>query len=144
MRKVPKADWQTIIENNLRMVGLETHRSKFPSELSGGMRQRLQIALALAVEPEALLMDEPFGALDALTRRHMHGVLLDIWQRTHKTIVFVTHDIAEAISLADHIGVMSFGPRSVITKLIDVDLLFRLRIFQRPEETEPVRPVPAQ
>lgn len=89
-------------------------------------------------------MDEPFGALDALTRRHMHGVLLDIWQRTHKTIVFVTHDIAEAISLADHIGVMSFGPRSVITKLIDVDLLFRLRFFQRPEETEPVRPVPAQ
>ena len=86
------------------------------------MRQRLQIARALAVEPEVLLMDEPFGALDALTRRHMHSVLLDIWQRTRKTIVFVTHDIAEAISLGDRIGVMSFGPRSVITRLIDIDL----------------------
>ena len=80
------------------------------------MRQRLQIARALAVEPKCSLMDEPFGALDALTRRHMHSVLLDIWQRTGKTIVFVTHDIAEAISLGDRIGVMSFGPQSVITK----------------------------
>jgi NitT/TauT family transport system ATP-binding protein len=122
VRKVPRADWQTVIDKNLRMVGLDTHRSKFPAELSGGMRQRLQIARALAVEPEVLLMDEPFGALDALTRRHMHQVLLDIWQRTRKTVVFVTHDIAEAISLADRIGVMSFGPRSVITKLIDIDL----------------------
>ncbi|MGZ5544713.1 MAG: ABC transporter ATP-binding protein [Limisphaerales bacterium] len=122
VRKVPKAEWQPIIDKNLRMTGLDTHRAKFPSELSGGMRQRLQIARALAVEPEVLLMDEPFGALDALTRRHMHSVLLDIWQRTGKTVVFVTHDIAEAISLGDRIGVMSFGPRSVITKLIDIDL----------------------
>ncbi|MGZ4974292.1 MAG: ABC transporter ATP-binding protein [Limisphaerales bacterium] len=122
VRKVPKAEWQPIIDKNLRMTGLDTHRTKFPSELSGGMRQRLQIARALAVEPEVLLMDEPFGALDALTRRHMHSVLLDIWQRTGKTVVFVTHDIAEAISLGDRIGVMSFGPRSVITKLIDIDL----------------------
>ena len=122
VRKVPKAEWQPIIDRNLRMTGLDTHRAKFPSELSGGMRQRLQIARALAVEPEVLLMDEPFGALDALTRRHMHSVLLDIWQRTGKTIVFVTHDIAEAISLGDRIGVMSFGPRSVITRLIDIDL----------------------
>ncbi len=122
VRNVPKADWQTIIDRNLRMVSLETHRGKFPSELSGGMRQRLQIARALAVEPEVLLMDEPFGALDALTRRHMHCVLLEIWQRTRKTVVFVTHDIAEAILLADRVGVMSFGPRSAITKLIDVDL----------------------
>jgi NitT/TauT family transport system ATP-binding protein len=69
-----------------------------------------------------LLMDEPFGALDALTRRHMHKVLLEIWQRTGKTIVFVTHDIAEAISLSDRIAVMSVGPKSAITKLIDVEL----------------------
>jgi len=122
VRKVPKTEWQPIIDKNLRMTGLDTHRTKFPSELSGGMRQRLQIARALAVEPEVLLMDEPFGALDALTRRHMHSVLLDIWQRTRKTIVFVTHDIAEAISLGDRIGVMSFGPQSVITRLIDIDL----------------------
>ncbi|MGB7687329.1 MAG: ABC transporter ATP-binding protein, partial [Pseudolabrys sp.] len=122
VRKVPKTEWQPIIDKNLRMTGLDTHRAKFPSELSGGMRQRLQIARALAVEPEVLLMDEPFGALDALTRRHMHSVLLDIWQRTRKTIVFVTHDIAEAISLGDRIGVMSFGPQSVITRLINIDL----------------------
>ena len=73
VRKVPKADWQPIIDKYLRMTGLDTHRTKFPSELSGGMRQRLQIARALAVEPKVLLMDEPFGALDALTRRHMHS-----------------------------------------------------------------------
>ena len=122
VRKVPKTEWQAIIDKNLHMVGLDTHRAKFPSELSGGMRQRLQIARALAVEPKVLLMDEPFGALDALTRRRMHAVLLDIWQRTGKTIVFVTHDIAEAITLGDRIGVMSSGPRSVITRLIDIDL----------------------
>ena len=122
VRKIPKAQWPDIIDKYLRMVGLDTHRTKFPAELSGGMQQRLQIARALAVEPKVLLMDEPFAALDALTRRRMHSVLLDIWQRIGKTIVFVTHDIAEAITLADRIAVMSVGPRSMITKLIDIDL----------------------
>ncbi len=122
VRKIPKNEWQPIIDKYLRMTGLDSHRTKFPSELSGGMRQRLQIARALAVEPEVLLMDEPFGALDAMTRRRMHAILLDIWQRTAKTIVFVTHDIGEAISLGDRIGIMSVGPGSVITKLIDIDL----------------------
>jgi NitT/TauT family transport system ATP-binding protein len=122
VRKVPKAEWNSIIDKYLRMVDLDRHRDKFPAELSGGMRQRLQIARALAVEPAVLLMDEPFAALDALTRRRMHAVLLDIWQRTGKTIVFVTHDIAEAISLADRVGMMSMGPSSVITKLINIDL----------------------
>jgi NitT/TauT family transport system ATP-binding protein len=122
VRKIPKAEWPAIIDKYLHMVGLDAHRTKFPAELSGGMRQRLQIARALAVEPKVLLMDEPFAALDALTRRRMHMVLLDIWQRIGKTIVFVTHDIAEAISLADRIAVMSVGPRSVITRLIDIDL----------------------
>ncbi len=122
LRKIPKTDWPAITDKYLRMVGLDAHRTKFPAELSGGMRQRLQIARALAIEPKVLLMDEPFAALDALTRRRMHAVLLDIWQRIGKTIVFVTHDIAEAISLADRIAVMSVGPRSVISKMIDVDL----------------------
>jgi NitT/TauT family transport system ATP-binding protein len=122
VRKIPKSEWPATIDTYLRMVNLDNHRGKFPSELSGGMRQRLQIARALAVEPKVLLMDEPFAALDALTRRHMHVSLLDIWQRTGKTIVFVTHDIAEAIALADRIAVMSVGPRSAITKLIDIDL----------------------
>jgi NitT/TauT family transport system ATP-binding protein len=122
VRKTPKAEWASIIDRYLHMVGLDDHRSKFPAELSGGMRQRLQIARALAVEPAVLLMDEPFAALDALTRRRMHTDLLEIWQRTGKTVVFVTHDIAEAISLADRVGMMSVGPGSVITTVIDIDL----------------------
>jgi NitT/TauT family transport system ATP-binding protein len=122
VRKVPRREWEPIIQNYLHMVDLDRHRTKFPSQLSGGMRQRLQIARALAVEPEVLLMDEPFGALDALTRRRMHSVLLTIWQRTGKTVVFVTHDIAEAILLADRIAMMSVGPGSTIAKIIEVDL----------------------
>jgi NitT/TauT family transport system ATP-binding protein len=122
VRRVPKAEWAGIIDKYLGMVDLDRHREKFPAQLSGGMRQRLQIARALAVEPAVLLMDEPFAALDALTRRRMHAVLLDIWQRTAKTIVFVTHDIAEAIALGDRIGMMSVGPHSVISKIIDLDL----------------------
>ena len=127
VRKVPRQERDAIIDKYLRMVGLDRHREKFPSQLSGGMRQRLQIARALAVEPQVLLMDEPFGALDALTRRNMHAVLLDIWQRTRKTVVFVTHDIAEAILLADRIGVMSAGPRATITRVLNVD-------FPRPRD----------
>jgi NitT/TauT family transport system ATP-binding protein len=122
VRKVPKAEWPAIIDKYLAMVGLAEHRRKFPAQLSGGMRQRLQIARALAVEPKVLLMDEPFGALDALTRRRMHGFLLDIWQRTGKTVVFVTHDIAEAVTLADRICIMSLGPGSRIVEVIEVKL----------------------
>ena len=142
VRKLPKGDWPAIIDKYLAMVGLQEHRRKFPSQLSGGMRQRLQIARALAVEPKVLLMDEPFGALDALTRRRMHGFLLEIWQRTGKTIVFVTHDIAEAVTLADRICVMSVGPGSRITEVIDVALARprdpadpgAARLFKRVEE----------
>jgi NitT/TauT family transport system ATP-binding protein len=122
LRKVAKTEWDGIIDSTLSMVDLDRHREKFPSQLSGGMRQRLQIARGLAVNPAMLLMDEPFAALDALTRKRMHTVLLDIWHRTRKTIVFVTHDIAEAIALADRIGMMAIGPRSSVSRLIDVDL----------------------
>ena len=106
----------------LAMVGLNDHREKFPSQLSGGMQQRVQIARALAVEPAILLMDEPFAALDALTRRRMHTELLKIWQSTQTTIIFVTHDISEAIALADRIAIMNVGPRSRIKELIEIDM----------------------
>jgi NitT/TauT family transport system ATP-binding protein len=122
VRQMPRRASDSIVDKYLEMVDLLPHRHKFPAQLSGGMRQRLQIARALAVEPEVLLMDEPFGALDALTRRRMHSMLTTIWQRTGKTVVFVTHDIAEALLLADRIGVMSVGPRSNIKAVFDVDV----------------------
>lgn len=122
LRGTSRGESDRKVDHYLGMVGLAEHRAKFPSQLSGGMRQRLQIARALAIEPQILLMDEPFAALDALTRRRMHGFLQDIWGRTGKTIVFVTHDIGESILLADRIAIMSVGPRSNFRELMKVDL----------------------
>jgi len=122
LQGVPLPNRRAISDKYIRMVGLDDHHTKLPAQLSGGMRQRLQIARALAIEPEILLMDEPFGALDALTRRRMHVELLRIWESTQTTIVFVTHDIAEAISLADRIAIMTLGPRSRIKEIIDVEM----------------------
>lgn len=122
IQRVHGAEQDQRIDFYLSMVGLANHREKYPSQLSGGMRQRLQIARALAIEPQILLMDEPFAALDALTRRKMHSFLLDIWERTKKTIVFVTHDISESILLADRIAVMTVGPNSRMKEIMPVDL----------------------
>lgn len=122
MKGVPSADRKTPAEHYLSMVGLADHRNKLPSELSGGMRQRVQIARALIMNPEIVLMDEPFAALDALTRRRMNIELLRIWEETRKTVVLVTHDIPEAILLSDRIAIMSVGPRSRITEIIEVDI----------------------
>jgi NitT/TauT family transport system ATP-binding protein len=122
LRGATKDRRREIAARYLSTVGLAEHRNKFPSELSGGMRQRLQIARALAIEPVIFLMDEPFAALDALTRRNMHRVLVHIWTATHKTIVFVTHDISEAITMADRIVVMTQGPRSQLRDPIAIDL----------------------
>ena len=122
LQKVRGPEQDRRVNYYLGMVGLAQHRDKYPSQLSGGMRQRLQIARALAVEPQILLMDEPFAALDALTRRKMHAFLLEIWERTQKTVVFVTHDISESILMADRIVVMTSGPNSRIEDVIEVHL----------------------
>lgn len=101
----------------LKLVGLEKAALKRPSQLSGGMRQRVAIARALAMDPEVLMMDEPFGALDAITREEMSEFLLEIWQRTGKTIVFVTHSIDEAVFLSKQVHVMGTGPARIIESI---------------------------
>lgn len=112
MRGVPQADWRGPVEEMLKLVGLADHRTKLPRELSGGMKQRVQIARVLANGPDILLMDEPFAALDAYTRAVMQREVTRIWEAARRTVVFVTHDIAEAIWLADRIGIMTRGPGS--------------------------------
>jgi NitT/TauT family transport system ATP-binding protein len=117
-----KAQRKEPVDHYLNLVGLAEHRSKFPAQLSGGMRQRVQIARALVLNPDIVLMDEPFAALDAITRRRMHLELLRIWEETRKTVIFVTHDVAEAITLSDRIAVMSVGPGSRLREIISVDM----------------------
>ncbi|MDR6290771.1 MULTISPECIES: ABC transporter ATP-binding protein [Inquilinus] len=101
----------------LKLVGLEDAAAKRPNQLSGGMRQRVAIARALTLEPDILLMDEPFGALDAITREEMSRSLLEIWERTGKTIVLVTHSIDEAVLLSRHVHVMGVGPGRIIDSI---------------------------
>jgi len=101
----------------LKLVGLEGSERKMPPQLSGGMRQRVAIARALALDPQVMMMDEPFGALDAITREEMRRCLLDIWQRTGKTIILVTHSIDEAIFLSCEVHVMQTGPGRIIESL---------------------------
>ncbi|MBV9705249.1 MAG: ABC transporter ATP-binding protein, partial [Methylobacteriaceae bacterium] len=105
----------------LRRVGLEGFENKYPRELSGGMQQRASIVRSLAVDPSVLLMDEPFGALDAFTRDDMNMLIQEIWLETRKTIVFITHSIQEAIFLADRVVVMSARPGRV-AGIYDIDL----------------------
>jgi len=101
----------------LKLVGLEGAERKMPPQLSGGMRQRVAIARALALDPQVMMMDEPFGALDAITREEMRRCLLDIWERTGKTIILVTHSIDEAIFLSREVHVMQTGPARIIETL---------------------------
>ncbi|SRR5579884_1564815 len=107
---LPRAEREKRAQDFINLVGLKGFEDSYPSQLSGGMKQRTAIARTLAFDPSILLMDEPFGALDAQTRSLMQTELLDIWQRTPKTVIFVTHDVQEAVYLAERVAVMSARP----------------------------------
>ena len=116
-----KAERTTRVTEMLDLVGLSKFGKHYPYELSGGMQQRVGIARALAINPEILLMDEPFSALDEFTREKLHEDLLDIWKKTKKTVVFVTHNISEAVFLSDRVVVLSPHPGRV-SAVIDIDI----------------------
>jgi NitT/TauT family transport system ATP-binding protein len=120
-QNVPRARWRERVVKNLEMVGLAGQERNYPLNLSGGMQQRVAIARALAIEPDILLMDEPFSHLDAITARKMRFDLMDILQRAKPTILFVTHDLAEAVFLSDSIYMMSTKPARIF-KRVTIDL----------------------
>ena len=122
MRGIGKAERRARALRHLELVGLTGQGQKYPAELSGGMKQRIQIARVLANEPKMLLMDEPFAALDAQTRALMQEELASIWQAERTTVLFITHDIDEAVTLGQRIGVMRAGPGSQVKGVIDVAL----------------------
>ena len=131
---VPPERRQTIASEHLAMVGLEDFETKYPWQLSGGMQQRVSIARALGFEPKLLMMDEPFGALDEITRDRLNEQLLRLWERERRTVVFVTHSIPEAAFLSTRIVVMSPRPGRIV-EIIDSDL--------PPDRTLEVRESPA-
>jgi NitT/TauT family transport system ATP-binding protein len=118
---LPREERETRAQQFIDMVGLTGFEDSYPSQLSGGMKQRAAIARTLAIDPKILLMDEPFGALDAQTRHLMQAELLNIWQRSRKTVIFVTHDVQEAVYLADRIAVMSARPGRIKT-IVELNL----------------------
>ena len=109
-KRVPRTEQHDIADHYIGLVGLRGFESRYPRELSGGMRQRVSIARALAVNPSVLLMDEPFAALDIQTREYMQDELTKIWQREPKTVIFITHSIDEAIKLSDRVAIMAPRP----------------------------------
>jgi nitrate ABC transporter ATP-binding subunit len=124
LKGISEDEKHEIVIKNLKMVNLWEHKDKLPGQLSGGMKQRVAIGRAFAINPSILLLDEPFGALDALTKGTMHIELLKLWNLDHreKTIVMVTHDIEEAIFLSDRVVVMNNGPAATIKEIVDVPL----------------------
>jgi len=122
-----KTEMREWIEHNLKLVHMDHAMHKRPDEISGGMKQRVGIARALAMQPDILLMDEPFGALDALTRAHMQDSLMEIQNELNNTVIMITHDVDEAVLLSDRIVMMTNGPAATIGEILEVDL-------ERPRE----------
>ena len=122
-------------EAGIDLIGLDGFESAYPKELSGGMRQRVGFARALVVEPDALFMDEPFSALDVQTRQLMENELLELWSADRKSVVFITHDLEEAISLSDRVVVLSAGPESRPIGEFEIDL-------PRPRDVAEIRLTP--
>ncbi len=121
IKGVPKSQRKGISQEFIELVGLKDFEDRYPYELSGGMKQRVAIARALAYDPEVLLMDEPFAAVDAQTRETLQDELLRIWEETHKTVIFVTHSIEEAVLLADRVAIMSVNP-GTIREVVKINL----------------------
>ncbi|MBR9908934.1 MAG: ABC transporter ATP-binding protein [Gammaproteobacteria bacterium] len=117
-----KAETKEWIEHNLHLVHMDHAMYKRPDEISGGMKQRVGIARALAMQPEILLMDEPFGALDALTRAHMQDSLMEIQAELNNTVIMITHDVDEAVLLSDRIVMMTNGPAATVGEILDINL----------------------
>jgi nitrate/nitrite transport system ATP-binding protein len=120
--KKTKAEMAEWINHNLELVHMSHAKDKLPAEISGGMKQRVGIARALAMEPKVLLMDEPFGALDALTRAHLQDSLMDIHADLGNTVIMITHDVDEAVLLSDRIVMMTNGPAATVGEILDIKL----------------------
>lgn len=121
-KKKSRAEMKQWIEHNLKLVHMDHAMHKRPDEISGGMKQRVGIARALAMQPKVLLMDEPFGALDALTRAHMQDSLMEIQAELKNTVIMITHDVDEAVLLSDRIVMMTNGPAASVGEILDIDL----------------------
>jgi len=131
-----KAEIKDWVEHNLELVHMTHAKDKLPSEISGGMKQRVGIARALSMEPKVLLMDEPFGALDALTRAHLQDSVMEIHAELGNTVIMITHDVDEAVLLSDRIVMMTNGPSATIGEVLDIDLARprdRLKLADNPQ-----------
>ena len=134
--QMPAEQQRQIVQEHIELVGLAGAEKRYPHELSGGMRQRVGIARALAIDPQILLMDEPFGALDALTRGFLQDEVERIWEQRRKTVIMITHSIEEALLLSDRIIMMTRGPAARIDEVLDVP-------FPRPRNRETIDREPA-
>ncbi|MEO8892338.1 MAG: ABC transporter ATP-binding protein [Coleofasciculaceae cyanobacterium] len=132
LKDVSTAEKKQIVSEHLAMVNLNAAANKYPDEISGGMKQRVGIARALAIRPKMLLMDEPFGALDALTRGKLQKQVLDIWESQPQAVMMVTHDVDEALYMSDRIVMMTNGPKATIGEILKVP-------FEHPRDRQALR-----